>query len=216
MTEQNPNEFQITLLRHGEFRGNAEGYHQGQAEFPLTEVGLAQAQALADWWLTRGQKFDKLISSPQSRAKQTAELIAGVLDLEIKLDPVWMERDNGNLSGIKFEEARVKFPQPEFINLYEPIGQTGESIWDLYVRGGQAITSVINGKPGSYLVVSHGGLLNMTMRAILGIAPQPNFQNPRFRFPIPPLLHLPTDQIDIFGMFRALMLDHIGMEIDIL
>jgi len=182
MTVSKTDEFQITLLRHGESAGNAEGYHQGQAEFPLTEKGLAQAQALADWWSNRDQKFDTIISSPQSRAKQTAELIAGVLDLELRLDPVWMERDNGILAGKKFTEAREKFPQPEFINLYEPIGQTGESIWDLYVRGGQAITSIISGKPGSYLIVSHGGLLNMTMRAILGITPQPNFQNPRFRF----------------------------------
>src|SRR5258706_314236 len=36
--------------------------------------------------------------------------------------------------------------------------------------------------PGKYLVVSHGGTLTMTLYAILGIAPQPNYQGPRFRF----------------------------------
>jgi hypothetical protein len=34
----------------------------------------------------------------------------------------------------------------------------------------------------SYLVVSHGGILNMAMHAILGIAPAPNFQGPHFYF----------------------------------
>ena len=32
------------------------------------------------------------------------------------------------------------------------------------------------------MVVSHGGLLNMVLYAILGITPQANFSGPRFRF----------------------------------
>lgn len=178
----NTGRYQVILLRHGESVGNAEGYHQGQAQFPLTEKGKAQAYALSEWWFGNNIQFDHIISSPQTRAKETAEIIAKKLGGEIKYDPIWMERDNGILAGMRHDEAIIKHPQPEVLNLYDPVGETGESIWDLFIRSGKAISSILNSSPGSYLIVSHGGLLNMVMRSILGIPPQANFQGPRFRF----------------------------------
>ncbi len=174
--------YHIALLRHGESVGNAEGYHQGQAEFPLTERGRLQAQALAEFWLKEGQEFDQAIASPQSRAKETAEIITTALGIPLDFDEVWMERDNGIYAGLLHTEAREKYPQPDFIPSYEPIGEEGESQWELYLRGGRAVQSLIHRPPGRYLVVSHGGLLNMVMYAVLGITPPPNFHGPRFRF----------------------------------
>jgi 2,3-bisphosphoglycerate-dependent phosphoglycerate mutase len=182
MIPASPPIYDITLLRHGESEGNAGGYHQGQAEFPLTEKGRLQAQALADYWQSRGEKFDSVIASPQSRASETAEIISKILGHEIEYDPVWMERDNGIYAGLHQDEAREQYPYPDFQHLYEPIGHTGESQWELYLRGGHAIQSVLHRLPGRYLIVSHGAILNMTMCALMGINPQPNFQGTRFRF----------------------------------
>jgi broad specificity phosphatase PhoE len=182
MSLQSANEYHVTLLRHGESVGNAEGFAQGQSEFPLTDKGRAQVQALAKKWSSSNQHFDTLISSPQLRASKTAEIIASALGNAIKFDPIWMERDNGIHSGLRHEEAREKFPHPEFLPIYEPVGKTGESAWELYLRGGKAILSILQNPPGRYLVVSHGGILNMSIKAALGIVPQANFQGPRFRF----------------------------------
>jgi len=174
--------YHITLLRHAESVGNADGYHQGQAEFPLTERGRQQAQALADYWQAHDQVFDVCIASPQSRARETAEIITSTLGLEIEYDPVWMERDNGVYAGMHQDEARERFPYPEFQPIYERIGKTGESEWELYMRGGRAIQSILHRLPARYLIVSHGAILNMTLRALLGIAPQANYQGARFRY----------------------------------
>ena len=174
--------YHITLLRHGESVGNAEGYHQGQAEFPLTERGKRQAQALADYWSSNVEEFDAVIASPQSRARETAEILATKLGLEIEYDEVWMERDNGVYAGLHFTEARELYPWPEFQPIFEPVGQYGESVWELYLRGGRSIQTVLHRPPGKYLVVSHGAILNMTMMAILGITPQANFQGVRVKF----------------------------------
>jgi broad specificity phosphatase PhoE len=182
MSETQPTEYHIVFLRHGESVGNAGGYHQGQSEFPLTEKGRAQAQALADRWLSDRMTFDIVIASPQPRARQTAEIVVGSLGYEIEFDPVWKERDNGVYAGLHQDEAKEKYPYPEFVPIYERTGQTGESEWELFLRGGRAIQSILHRSPGRYLVVSHGGILNMTLRAILGIVPQANFQGPRFRF----------------------------------
>jgi 2,3-bisphosphoglycerate-dependent phosphoglycerate mutase len=174
--------YHITLLRHGESQGNFEGRHQGQADFPLTELGRQQTRSLVDRWKTENKTFDLIVSSPLARARETAEIIATELCIHLELDSLWMERDNGLMAGLSPEEVRDTLPQSDFVHPYQPIGQTGESQWELYLRAGSAVQSLLNRPPGSYLIVSHGGLLNMFFYAILGIAPQPNFHGPRFRF----------------------------------
>lgn len=174
--------YKVILLRHGESVGNAEGYHQGQTDYPLTENGRKQARAVARRWHREGINFDRVVSSPLLRAHETAEIIAGILKAPLEIDVSWMERDNGLLSGLRPDEAAQVYPRPEFIHPYQAIGRTGESQWELYLRAGRAIQRLISLSPGCYLVVSHGGILNMVMYAILGIPVQANFTGPRFRF----------------------------------
>ena len=174
--------YTIYFLRHGESTGNAEGFHQGQADFPLTGRGIDQANLLASHWRDTGTSFDLIISSPLERARQTAEILHAVLGVPLMFDPLWMERNNGLLAGLRPEEAGQIYPRPEFVHPYQAIGETGESQWELYLRGGQAVQSLLNRPPGQYLVISHGGILNMVFYAILGIVPHANFSGPRFRF----------------------------------
>lgn len=181
MTE-NKNTFDLTFVRHGESIGNAENRFQGQADYPLSEKGRQQAHALAEAWHRQGVTFDYVLSSPLGRARETAEIIAGRLGLpEIELDPIWLERDNGKRSGMTWEEVQKHYPDPAFVNPYDRIAETGEGDWALYLRGGQAVQGLLLRQPGRYLVSSHGAILNMVFYAIMGIAPQPNFQGPRFR-----------------------------------
>ena len=136
------------MLRHGESQGNFEGRHQGQADFPFTERGREQAKALLDRWKSEAKEFDLVISSPLARARETAEIIASGLNVPLEFDPLWMERDNGLMAGLSPEEVRETLPQPQFIHPYQPIGQTGESQWELYLRAGNAVQSLFNHPPG--------------------------------------------------------------------
>ena len=179
---ENNSPYIFTFLRHGESTGNAEKRHQGQADFPLTKLGSTQIKKLADYWEKRGMEFDLAISSPLSRAKESAEIISKALKIELIFDPIWMERDNGELAGLPHEEAMKKLPPPDFIPLYQPIASTGESQWELFLRAGKALNQLMKNPPGRYLIISHGGLLNMVMLAAVGLTPQPNFQGPVFRF----------------------------------
>jgi len=124
-----------------------------------------------------------VISSPLLRARQTAEIIAEALHSPLELDPLWMERDNGSLRGMPLAEVDERlYPRSAQHNPYQPTGETGESQFDLYLRGGGALQRLLRHPPGRYLVVAHGGILNMVLYAILGIAPTPMNQGPRFRF----------------------------------
>ena len=181
MTERQ--NYDIIFLRHGESVGNVEARWQGQAEFPLTDKGRKQAQALANRWRAESRKFDHIFSSPLERARVTAEIVAKALHLTVETDPIWMERNIGEVAGMTAEEVNQRLPNRKFVTPFSAIvGDEGEGDWALYLRAGQALQMLLRRKPGKYLVVSHGGLLNQVMYAIVGIAPQANFSGPRFRF----------------------------------
>ena len=172
----------IVFLRHGESVGNAEDRFQGHADFPLTEKGQLQAQALAERWASEGVTFDACIASPLMRARQTAETVAKALKVPIEFDDDWKEINNGLAAGLKEEEAERIAPHPAIMTPYTRFGQTGESRWELYLRAGGAIQRLVERMPGRYLVVSHGGILNMAMYAMLGIPVQMDSTGARFFF----------------------------------
>lgn len=173
--------YHFVFLRHGESIGNAESRWQGQLDYALTERGRAQARALAERWISEAAKFDLIISSPLVRAKETADIIASALGAKIELDPILLERNIGEMEGLTMEEVQ-KIPQPPYITPYDPIGGEGEGDWALFLRAGQALHDLVRRPPGSYLIVSHGGLLNQLMNAIIGIAPHVDPSGVRFRF----------------------------------
>jgi len=173
--------FQFTFLRHGESVGNAEARWQGQSEYPLTEKGRAQARALAKRWKSENMMFDLAITSPLGRARETAEIVTSALNVKLELDPIWMERDIGEMEGLTAEEVRQK-PQPPYITPYDSIGGDGEGDWELFLRAGQALHDLLRRPAGSYLIISHGGLLNQLMHAIVGVAPHVDPSGVRFRF----------------------------------
>jgi len=173
--------YQFVFLRHGESVGNAQSRWQGQSDYPLTEKGRAQARALAERWKSESVRFELVISSPLTRAKETAEIITTALNAPLEFDPIWLERNIGEMEGLTMEEAR-KRPQPPYATPYDSVGGDGEGDWALYLRAGQALHALLRRPAGSYLIVSHGGLLNQLMHTIVGVAPHVDPSGVRFRF----------------------------------
>ena len=172
----------ITLLRHGESEGNLSETLQGLLDYPLTPTGLDQARRLSSFWKSEGFHFDLVISSPLQRASKTAEIIASALKVPIEYDPAWKERNFGQLQGQLLEEISQRTPPVDFFDPYEPVGGNGESQLDLYTRACLALQNVLRLPAGSYLIVSHGGILNKALYAIMGITPQGHYQSPIFHF----------------------------------
>lgn len=175
-------EYQLTFVRHGESIGNKENRFQGKADFPLSENGRRQAEMLAERWKSEGRVFDYVISSPLSRALETAQIITAGLGVPlIETDPIWMERDNGKREGMTWDEVQEHFPEPDFFSMYDNVAETGEGDWALYLRAGEALHKILQRSPGRYLIASHGAILNQVFHSILGIVPQPNHQGAGFR-----------------------------------
>ncbi len=64
----------LYLVRHGATSANAERKLISQSDPPLSEIGRAEARALAEH--LRGVHFGSILSSPASRSIETAEIIA--------------------------------------------------------------------------------------------------------------------------------------------
>jgi broad specificity phosphatase PhoE len=66
----------LLLIRHGETEWNVARRYQGQLDSPLTERGIAQAEAIGRRILELPE-FDAapVVASPLGRARQTAEII---------------------------------------------------------------------------------------------------------------------------------------------
>ena len=64
----------VCFVRHGETDANITDRLQGQSDFPLNELGKAQAELVAE--RLKGEAFDVILSSDLSRALYTAEKIA--------------------------------------------------------------------------------------------------------------------------------------------
>ncbi len=174
--------FDITFLRHGESEGNQAGWIQGQMDSSLTDKGRQQAQSLAKSWFDEGKKFDLIISSTLSRALETAEIISETIKVPLETDPLWQERGFGEIEGHSGEDILISQPNLDFYHPFMPPAPGAESQLDLYLRANQALIKLISRQEGSYLVVSHGSILNMVFYSIFGLTPQGNYQSPRFMF----------------------------------
>ena len=85
MTADRPT-LQLYLLRHAD-AGDPEAWTGDDAERPLSEKGVAQAERLATF--LHGVRFapDAVISSPKLRARQTAEIVADGWTTGVRFDP---------------------------------------------------------------------------------------------------------------------------------
>lgn len=172
--------YNVTFLRHGESVGNLENRFQGQADYPLTDKGREQARSLAGYWQARRANFDQCFASPLLRAWETAQIVSSALGVPLVEEPLWMEMNNGRMAGLR--ETEISWEEEKMITPYTRVGETGESRMEVYLRAGRAIQSILDRQPGKYLVVSHGGTLNMTMYSLLSISPQAQHHGPRFWF----------------------------------
>lgn len=146
----------IYLLRHGETDLNALGVLQGSIEEPLNDVGRRQAQDAAR--VLAGLGIERIISSPQSRARQTADIVAEVLHLNIEENVLLRERDWGIYEGRPIGERNEE-------------GAGVELLANLNARACQAFESITGDLAAPCLVVTHSGFIKALLTQLCGHTP---------------------------------------------
>ncbi len=151
----------FALVRHGQTDWNAQRRLQGSTDIPLNDVGRGQARdAVA---VLSGHEWDVVVSSPLSRAAETAELIAAGLGLSV-------DRHVPELTERRFGPAEGLHAGPELEALRIPGGFRGaESEDEAASRGLAALEALADEFSGRrVLVVAHGTLLRVSLGRAVG------------------------------------------------
>jgi broad specificity phosphatase PhoE len=101
----------IFLVRHGETEWNRARRYQGWSDSPLTERGVAQAEAIGRHLRTLPGTADAaIIASPIGRARRTAEIIAECLQHPgpLRFDERLREISLGSWDGLRRKEVRSR------------------------------------------------------------------------------------------------------------
>jgi probable phosphoglycerate mutase len=96
------------LLRHGQTEMSVQGRFAGRGDIPLTPAGARQAIAAANQLAGRG--VDLVVSSPLSRARDTAQAVADAAGVPLVLEDDLAETDFGAWEGQTFAAVMARWP----------------------------------------------------------------------------------------------------------
>ena len=147
------------LARHGATALSLEKRFSGRGglDLALSPLGVAQADALATE-LVRRDAFDRIVSSPLLRARETAAIASRAIGLPVEVDDGFAECGFGDWDGHTFAEVQQRWPRhlEEWLNSVEVAPPGGESFAHCRDRVAQARAGLVQRYPGErILVVAH-------------------------------------------------------------
>ncbi len=154
---------ELWLVRHGETEWSRLGRHTGRTDVPLTDAGRAQARTVAR--KLDGRPFELVLSSPLSRALETARLAGFAAEVETTDD--LMEWDYGADEGRTTAEIRRDRPG---WTVWRDGPRDGETADEVAARVDRVIARVRDAE-GDALVFAHGHLLRVLAARWLGEPP---------------------------------------------
>ncbi|MBF4633062.1 histidine phosphatase family protein [Agreia pratensis] len=155
----------IELIRHGQTDWNRDGRLQGSSDIPLNDTGRAQAVETAA--VLADQGLSAIVSSPLMRARETARIIAEILDIDLgaSYDDL-IERDYASLEGAVPTEPIPDEPNADFADIEPREAVTA--------RGMRAIVEIrdtrlpLDGPDATVAAVCHGTIIRFVLSEILG------------------------------------------------
>ena len=161
----------IIIVRHGESKTNELGILVGQGDFPLTDLGLAQAEQTAD--ALAEEQIDAVYSSDLMRAMQTATPHATRRGLAVIPDKDLRETYCGIWESRPFMDLRENEPElyiggfcNRFMTFAFPGGETVPESGERFLRAVERIAKENEGK--TVLSASHGGVIRCFWAMISG------------------------------------------------
>jgi probable phosphoglycerate mutase len=164
----------IYYIRHGETEWNALGRLQGAQDIPLNELGRRQSVhaggILADLLARDGRSASSLrfVASPLGRARQTMDLVRGVLNLPLSgyaIDDRLREIGYGQWEGSTLAEMQAQDPAL--------FARRQAEKWTVAPLGGETYVSVqarmadwYQGLTADMVAVAHGGTARTLMVAL--------------------------------------------------
>ncbi|HSP37164.1 MAG TPA: histidine phosphatase family protein [Frankiaceae bacterium] len=153
----------VWLIRHGPTESSESGQHTGSTDVPLTDKGEAAAKALGP--ILARQSFARVISSPMTRARRTADLAGVSVD---DLDGDLCEWNYGDYEGRTTPDIRETVPG---WTVWRDGCPNGEIAGEVGARVDRAIER-IQQVDGDVAVFAHGHVLRVLAARWLGESPE--------------------------------------------
>lgn len=146
----------VFFLRHGE-AGNRVAIPSKDVERALTESGKEEIEEIAESFERMDLEFNKIVSSPLARARETAEIVANAQKKSGKVE-LWDElRPEGNRLDLYRKLSRLRQDADVLLVGHEP-----------YLSN--VIGEIISGSLASKIKIKKGGLARVQ---ITSFAPKP-------------------------------------------
>ena len=143
----------LYVARHGQTQWNAENKVCGRTDLPLTEVGMAQAEALAEKAAEIG--IDLILSSPLQRAYTMARIVSDRCGAEVLTEERLIEQDYGIFEGADRQDPGFLANKRQFAVRYPG----GESMMDMAGRLDPLLREIKEKYPDkTVLLACHGGV----------------------------------------------------------
>ena len=154
----------VLLVRHSETEWSLSGQHTSRTDLPLLDEGRPAAEALGR--RLAGRSFALVLSSPMTRARETARL-AGLEDVAEITDDL-LELGYGDYEGRTTAEIRVERPGWD---LWKDGSPNGESLAQAAERADRVIARAENAG-GDVALFAHGHILRILGARWLGLPPE--------------------------------------------
>ncbi|MFD8367732.1 bifunctional RNase H/acid phosphatase [Streptomyces hygroscopicus] len=171
----------FVLLRHGETPLTPEKRFSGSGgtDPGLSPVGRHQAERVAAALAARGT-IQAVVTSPLLRCRETADVVARRLGLDVRVDEGLRETDFGAWEGLTFAEVKERFPDDLAAWLaFSKAAPTGggESFASVARRVALSRDKLIARYPGrTVLLVTHVTPIKTLVRLALGAPPEALFR----------------------------------------
>jgi probable phosphoglycerate mutase len=161
----------VVLLRHGVTEHTVSKLFSGSGgtDPGLTDLGREQAHRAAGR-LAKRAPIDAIITSPMQRTRETAEIVANELGLDVQLEPGFAEASFGEWEGFAFPEIMERWPEDMRAWLDSPTVSPpgGESLDAVYERVNEARNRLLRDYEGqTVVVVTHVTPIKMMLRNAL-------------------------------------------------
>lgn len=188
----------VGIIRHGETDWNRIGKMQGRLDIPLNENGIRQAEKCGQ--AVKGIRWGAVITSPLSRAMETARIVARLADIpRLEADSALMERDYGEASGLTREERAERFPSGTCPGM--------ESCEDMADRMMESLQrNAARFAPENIILVSHGAAIAVLLARLA--ENDPEWRCPELKNTGVTLLSWESGEIRVIGC--DLSPEHIG------
>lgn len=159
----------VYLARHGQTESNAARRYAGYSPEPLTDVGRSQMTGLGARLALSG--IAEIWTSEVARARESAELLGGILAAPVRAEPRLNEIRMGPWEGLGEREVAQRFPNEYALwcSLPDRLVMEGRETLDSLATRVTAVVADAASRPKPVLLVTHVAPIRVAVLRALGL-----------------------------------------------